>query len=313
MTSRRIFLGRSAMAASALFLPVGLLPFGCETQNMSLKISLAQWSLHRALQDGNIKADDFPFIAKNEYDIHAVEYVNGFYKDKSKDEAYWKDLNRRCTNEGIVSLLIMVDDEGHLGNPNSTERNAAVENHYKWIHAAKQLGCHSIRVNAFGEGSKENIQAALVDGMGQLAEYAASEQINILIENHGLQSSDAKFITGIIKEVDNPFLGTLPDFGNWCLSAEWGSTINNNCTDSYDPAQGISEFLPYAKGVSAKSYDFDSIGNETIIDYKGLLQLVKNQGFDGYIGIEYEGSRLSEAEGIIATKRLLERTWETLA
>ena len=313
MISRRLFLGKSALATGALLLPASLVPLSCTTKNTPLKISLAQWSLHRTLEKGLIKADDFPFIAKNSYGIDAVEYVNGFYKEKATDETYWKDLMRRCSDEGINSLLIMVDDEGHLGDPNLDARTKAVEKHYKWVHAAKLLGCHSIRVNAFGSGSKEEIRQALVDGMGRLAEYAGKEGIHVLIENHGLQSSDAGYITKIIQEVDNPHLGTLPDFGNWCLNKEWGSTSNNSCTEAYDSAKGLSEFLPYAKGVSAKSYDFDADGNETIIDYSRLLKLVKDHGYEGYIGIEYEGSRLSEAEGIKATKELLERSWNALA
>jgi sugar phosphate isomerase/epimerase len=312
MNSRRIFLEHSAIAAGMLLLPGGLLQLGCTSKYLPIKISLAQWSLHRALEKGHVKADDFPFIAKNTYGIGAVEYVNQFYTKKATDESYWQDLKRRCDGEEISSLLIMVDDEGHLGDPNSNERIKAVEKHYKWVHAAKLLGCHSIRVNAFGQGSKAAIRNALVEGMGQLAEYAASEEINILIENHGLQSSDGGYIAGIIQEVDNSYLGTLPDFGNWCLNAEWGSTGNNECTEVYDPYQGVMEFLPYAKGVSAKSYDFDADGNETIINYPKLLQLVKDKGYDGYIGIEYEGSRLSEAEGIMATKELLERSWASL-
>ncbi|MDH3795922.1 MAG: sugar phosphate isomerase/epimerase [Flavobacteriaceae bacterium] len=313
MNSRRIFLEYSALTAGMLLLPGGLLQLGCTSKISHIKISLAQWSLHRALAKGDVKADDFPFIAKNTYGINAVEYVNQFFTEKATDESYWLDLKRRCDDEGIISLLIMVDDEGHLGNPNSGERIKAVEKHYKWVHAAKMLGCHSIRVNAFGQGSKAAIRSALVDGMGRLAEYAASEEINILIENHGLQSSDGAYIAGIIQEVDNPYLGTLPDFGNWCLNAEWGSTNNNACTEIYDPYQGLMDFMPYAKGVSAKSYDFDADGNETTINYPKLLQLVKDQGYDGYIGIEYEGSRLSESEGIMATKELLERTWATLS
>jgi len=312
MNSRRIFLQRSALATGALLLPAGFLPLGCASKNIPLKISLAQWSLHRALEKGHVKADDFPFIAKNTHGIDAVEYVNGFFKENATNETYWQDLNRRCADEGIKSLLIMVDDEGHLGEPKLEERTKAVEKHYKWVHAAKLLGCHSIRVNGFGSGSKEEIREALVDGMGRLAEYGEAEGINILIENHGLQSSDASYITGIIKEVANPFLGTLPDFGNWCLNKEWGSTSNNSCTKVYDSYKGVAEFLPYAKGVSAKSYDFDGEGNETVIDYNRLLQLVKDHGYEGYIGIEYEGSRLSEAEGIKATKELLERTWNSL-
>lgn len=312
MISRRKFLERSATATGVFVLPAGLWFSACNEGHKPLKISLAQWSLHRALEDGAIKADQFPFVAKREYDISAVEYVNGFYKDKAEDERYWMDLRSRCENEGITSLLIMVDDEGILGIPNDSARIGAVEKHRKWIYAAKLLGCHSIRVNAFGQGNREEIREALVDGMGQLAEYGAEENINILIENHGLQSSDASFITGVIESVGNSFLGTLPDFGNWCLNAEWGSTMDGQCSETYNKYKGVAELMPYAKGVSAKSYDFNSSGEETSMDYQRLLQIVKDHNYNGHIGIEYEGRNLSEPEGIRATAQLLKTAWDSL-
>ena len=312
MTSRREFLERSAAAAGIFILPAGLWYGSSPNEPDPIKISLAQWSLHRALQKGTIQADAFPFIAKQEYDIHAVEYVNGFYKDQGLDEAYWKDLSSRCDNEGISSLLIMVDEEGDLGNPNDAHRKKAVENHRKWIRAANILGCHSIRVNAFGKGYPKAIKEALIDGMGRLTEFGAQEKINVLIENHGLQSSDAPYIIDVIKAVGSPYLGTLPDFGNWCLNEEWGSTQGNNCSESYDRYKGVAAFMPFAKGVSAKSYDFNDSGEETIMDYRRLLQIVKDHDYKGYIGIEYEGKVLSEAQGIRATKALLEKTWNFL-
>ncbi len=275
-------------------------------------ISLAQWSLHRALEQGIVKADDFARIAKETYDIEAVEYVNQFYVDHATNENFWLGMKKKADDVGVKSLLIMVDNEGYLGNKDDLDRKTAVENHFKWIHAAKLLGCHSIRINAFGEGSRHEIKTALVAGLGMLAEYGAQLGIHIIIENHGLHTSDSQFIVGILKEVNNPFLGTLPDFGNWCLDTQWGSTQNNQCSKVYDRYRGVSDFLPYAKGVSAKSYAFDADGNETIIDYKRMLQLVKDAGYDGYIGIEFEGERLSEPDGIRATKALLESTWASL-
>ncbi len=276
------------------------------------KISLAQWSLHRALEQGIVKADDFARIAKETYEIEAVEYVNQFYVDHATNENFWLGMKNRADDVGVKSLLIMVDNEGYLGNKDDLERKTTVENHFKWIHAAKLLGCHSIRINAFGEGSRDEIKTALVAGLGMLAEYGAQLGIHVIIENHGLHTSDSQFIVGVIKEVNNPFLGTLPDFGNWCLDTQWGSTQNNQCSNVYDRYRGVSDFLPYAKGVSAKSYAFDLNGNETIIDYKRMLQLVKDAGYDGYIGIEFEGETLAEPDGIRATKALLESTWASL-
>lgn len=277
------------------------------------KISLAQWSLHRTLEKGEIKAADFAAIAGEDYGINAIEYVNQFYVDMATSAKFWAQMKERADSAGVKSLLIMVDNEGDLGNPSKIARNTAVRNHYKWIHAAKILGCHSIRVNAFGKGSLEELESSLVNGLGQLAEYGAKEEINVLVENHGLHTSNASFIVDIIKKVDNPFLGTLPDFGNWCLSAEWGSTAETkNCADVYPPAKAISEFLPYAKGVSAKTYDFDNEGNQELIDYPKLMQLVKDSAFERHIGIEYEGENLSEDEGIKATKTLIEKVWANL-
>ncbi len=276
------------------------------------KISLAQWSLNRAFFNGELNALDFPDIAKNSFGINAVEYVNAFYKEYGGNEKFWNQLKRKADEVEVKNLLIMVDDEGELGNPDNKERTRAIENHYKWINAAKLLGCHSIRVNAFGQGNKIKLKNTLVDGLGRLSDYGAKENINVLIENHGLHTSDAKFITSIIKEVNHPNLGTLPDFGNWCLNAKWGSTQNDKCTEIYDPYQGVTEFLPYAKGVSAKSYNFDRNGNETFLDYRRFLKIVKDSGFNGFIGIEYEGEKLSEPEGIKATKALIEKVWLNL-
>jgi len=313
METRRSFIIKAVLSGAALSAPyIDLFASNSALNSTEPKLSLAQWSLNRAFSKGELNPRDFPDIAKNYFDLNAVEYVNEFYKEYAKSEKYWNQLKSNANAAGVKNLLIMVDDEGELGNPNNDERTQAVENHYKWINAAKLLGCHSIRVNAFGNGNKITLKNALVDGLSRLSEYGAKEKINVLIENHGLHTSDGKFMTSIIKEVNNKHLGTLPDFGNWCLSAKWGSTQNNKCTDMYDPYQGVADFLPYAKGVSAKSYNFDTNGNETFLDYKRLLKMVKDSGFDGYIGIEYEGEKLSEPEGIKATRALIEKVWLNL-
>ncbi len=278
-----------------------------------LKLSLAQWSIHRALEKGELKAENFAAIAKNDFGINAVEYVNSFYKEHAGDEAFWKKMRATADSLGVKSLLIMVDEEGDLGNPNAEERKKAVENHYKWIDAASILGCHSIRINAFGDGSQEEVQAAMVDALKQLCTYAAKSNISVLIENHGLYSADGKWVAEIMRQVNMPNVGTLPDFGNWCTSHKWGSTEpGKECTEVYDRYLGVSETLPFAKGVSAKSYVFNEQGEEAVIEYTKMLKMVNDAEFAGYIGIEYEGSPLSEADGIRATKTLLEKTWEKL-
>ncbi len=316
MSSRRNFIQKSvlftaAMAAPniALYSTINPLTF---SHIATPKISLAQWSLHKAFFAKELDAAQFAAIASNQYQIKAVEYVAAFYKDQSKNEKFWSQMKTAALNEGVENLLLMIDDEGLLGDPKKKARKIAVENHFKWIHAAKLMGCHSIRVNAFGNGNREALKTNLVDGLGQLTAYAAKENIHVLIENHGLHTSDGAFIVDLIKAVDNPYLGTLPDFGNWCMNKEWGGTQNNSCSEIYDPYQGLADFLPYAKGVSAKAYDFDADGNQIDVDYPKLLKLVKDTGYQGFIGIEYEGEKMSEVDGIRATKALIEKIWASL-
>lgn len=269
--------------------------------NLFFDISLAEWSLHRKLFNNEITNLDFPLTARDKFDIHAVEYVSTFFKNTKIH--YLADLRDRTVNEGIDNVLIMVDGEGNLGATDSKERNQAVENHFKWIETAKYLGCQTIRVNARGEGSKEEVAKAATDGLASLSERAAAEGINVVVENHGGYSSNGQWMSNVIKQVDMPNCGTLPDFGNF--------DINEN--ESYDRYKGIKELMPYAKGVSAKTYDFDENGNETSMDYYRIMKIVKQASYRGYVGIEYEGSDLSEEEGIRATKKLLERVGKRLS
>ncbi len=255
-------------------------------------ISLAEWSLHKTLFGGKLDNLDFPKAAAETFGIHAVEYVNQFFKDKANDSAYLADLNRRAKDHGVKNVLIMVDGEGPLGSTDDKERIQAVENHYKWVEAAKFLGCHAIRVNAAGKGTPDEVKAAAVDGLGRLSEFAAKHDINVIVENHGGISSHGDWLSAVLKGVGKPNCGSLPDFGNFY---------------EYDRYQGVKDLMPFAKGVSAKSNVFDAEGNEANIDYWRMLKLVKDAGYRGYVGIEYEGSELSEEEGIKATKRLLER------
>ena len=312
MTSRRSFLKKSLIGSTALTLPGVLSNDFFSSQNQLPKISLAQWSLNRDIKKGEIKAEAFPTISRVGYGIEAVEYVSTFYSDQKSNAAFWLSMAHQCRSEGVKSLLIMVDAEGELGDSNANKRLKAVDNHKGWVDIAARLQCHSIRVNAFGDGDRATLKGSLVDGLGKLCEYGAKAGINITIENHGLFSSDADFVVEVIKEINNPFMGTLPDFGNWCTSQKWGGTSDNKCKEVFDPAKGVAAFMPYAKGVSAKTYNFNKEGGQPRIDYPGLLKIVKDHGYEGYIGIEYEGNNLSEGEGILATQKLIEKTWLSL-
>lgn len=280
---------------------------GKSNAGLFFEISLAQWSLHKALFAKQLDNLDFPLVARRDYGIGAVEYVNQFFKDKAEDTAYLNELLKRCRDNNVKNHLIMCDGEGNLGELDDKKRLQAVENHYKWVNAAKHLGCATIRVNAFGEGSREAVQQAAVDGLGRLGEYAAKENINVIVENHGSYSSDGQWLGAVMRSVNKKNVGTLPDFGNFCLRREGGAQWGTKCVEEYDRYKGVQEMMPFAKGVSAKSYDFDAQGNCIETDYNRMLKVVKNAGFRGYIGIEYEGDKLSEPEGIRATKRLLEK------
>jgi sugar phosphate isomerase/epimerase len=289
------------------------------------RISLAQWSLHRtffgntlakgwdffvkALQDnpdallqGPLHPNDFPAIALEQFGIDTIELVNTFYFAKAGDHDYWDAFKVQCQQLGVRVGLIMCDALGDLGAAGEDARNTAVTNHYAWVDIAHQLGAHSIRVNAAGLGSAEQVAANAVDGLTRLTAYGAARGINIIVENHGGYSSNGQWLAGVIRAVNNSYCGTLPDFGNFCIE---GSTTD--CAVEYDRYKGVAELAPLAKGLSAKAYDFDKMGNETTIDFLRMMQIAKGAGYRGHVGIEYEGHSLTEAQGIKATQLLLNR------
>ncbi|NUO79609.1 TIM barrel protein [candidate division KSB1 bacterium] len=322
MIKRRDFLRQSAQLAGGLGLAslAGTTLVNCskkesDTQQQAasttapaalFQISLAEWSHNKAIFGGQMNHLDFPMTAKKEYGITAVELVNQFFMDKAKDTAYLQDFKNRAESEGVKVLLIMCDREGNLGDPDAAKRTQAVENHYKWVEAAKFFGCHSIRVNAASEGSYEEQQKLAADGLARLTEYGAQNELNVIVENHGGLSSNGAWLSGVMRMVNHPRCGTLPDFGNFCVRFE-GANWETPCAEMYDRYQGVQELMPFAKAVSAKSHEFDENGNEVQTDYTRMMKIVVEAGYHGYVGIEYEGDKLSEADGIRATKALLEK------
>lgn len=295
LTPRRSFLKSVGAMAAVATLPNFAFAAKRET---SLKISLAQWSLHKTFFAKKADPLKFAQIAKDDYGINAVEYVNQFYKDKKTDEAYLKDLKKVADDQGVRSVLIMCDGEGALGDADEAKRKKAVNNHKRWVEWAKFLGCHSIRVNAQSSGSYDEQIERAASGLRMLTEFAAASEIGVIVENHGGLSSDGEWLTKVMKTVNLPGCGTLPDFGNFKISND----------KQYDRYKGVDELMPFAKGVSAKSHDFDDKGNETHTDYRKMLEIVcKKHKYSGFIGIEYEGSKVGEPEGIRATKALLEK------
>lgn len=298
LTNRRSFLKRFAGVAGGLaLLDLDGRRTPAKAPKPLFQISLAQWSLHRALFAKQLDNLDFARAAKNEYGIDAVEYVNQFFKDKAKDRTYLAEMKKRAGDLGVKSRLIMVDGEGALGDADEAKRLQAVENHYKWVEAAKYLGCFCIRVNAQSSGSYEEQMGRAADGLRKLTEFGAAHKISVIVENHGRLSSNGEWLASVIKKVNHPRCGTLPDFGNFNLGGG----------QEYDRYKGVKELMPFAKAVSAKTHDFDEQGNETRTDYKRMMKIVLDAGYNSYVGIEYEGNRLSEPDGIRATKKLLER------
>lgn len=272
-------------------------------RRMDFEISVAQWSFHRTIRAGELTNLGFPAFARDSVGVGGVEFVNQFFADKADDEPYLAELKQRSDDAGVECLLIMCDGEGNLGDPDGAARASAVENHMKWLRAAKRLGCHAIRVNAASAGSFEEQQRLAADGLRALCEKAEPFGLSVLVENHGGLSSHGGWLAGVMQMVDHELIGSLPDFGNFCM--DWSRADEPDAW--YDRYQGVEELMPYAKAVSAKSYEFDAAGNEVHTDYERMMRILSEAGYTGWVGIEWEGGGISELEGVLATKRLLER------
>jgi len=308
--SRRNFLQNLAVLTTGLAIAPDA--FSGMHADVTYKLSLAQWSLHRMLRSGKLDNLDFPAFTKKQFDISIVEYVNQFFMDKAKDSKYLSTLLSRCNDNGVKNHLIMVDGEGELGSLDKTKRQKAIEDHYKWVDAAKFLGCATIRVNAYGVGTPEAVQDACTDGIGRLGEYAQKSDINVIIENHGGMSSHGDWLLALMKKVNMKNVGILPDFGNFCVRREGGQLYNGKCVEEYDRYKAVQMWMPYTKGISAKTLELDASGNCVETDYVKMMKIIKDGAFKGTIGIEFEGDQLSEEAGILATKTLLQKVGRTV-
>lgn len=326
---RRDFITQSTAVAAGLALTGNLSsckPAAAPLTGEIFKISLAEWSVNSMIFGGKIQQlgwQKFAEMLATDYDnlmagnpmtnldfpkfarkngIEAVEFVNTCFFNKAENKEYLAELKTICEGEGVKSLLIMCDAEGEIGNPDTELRMQAVQKHHKWIDAAAFLGCHSIRVNAASAGTPEEQMKLAADGLSKLCEYGEKAGINVLVENHGGLSSNGQWLTGVMKMVNHPRVGTLPDFGNFTTNYETG--------EMYDRYLGVTELMPFAKAVSAKSSNFNDQGEETNTDYFKTMKIVLDAGYRGYVGIEYEGEGMSQPDGIMATKKLLERVRE---
>ena len=302
---RRNFLSVTLTAgiASSVFPSTNFVKFN-SIEN--LKISLAQWSLNKSIKNGKLPILDFAKKARS-FNIEGIEFVSGLYTrdtdilERMSMNSLAKELIKRSDDYGIENVLFMIDYQGDLASSNKNERLQAIDNHKRWIDLSAEIGCKTMRVNLNGEKDLNKWTKNSVKSLTALNKY--NENINVVVENHGGLSSSGKYLSNVMSKVKLENCGTLPDFGNFCMNGSpWG-----NCTEMYDRYLGTEELMPYAHAVSAKSYDFDDEGNETSIDYERMMEIVKRSGYQGYVGIEYEGNRLGEDDGIIATKKLLEK------
>ena len=305
---RRNFIKKSILAA-----PLLSSGFSYGFHGVPLNIGLAQWSFHRTIRSGKLKNLDFAKAAKDQFDINVVEFVNQFFFDKAKNKTYLSELRQRSDDIGVKNLLIMIDDEGSLGDTRKQRRYKAIENHKKWVEAAQFIGCNHIRVNAAGNGNEEDVSKYASESLNALGEFSKSYDIDIIVENHGGYSSNAKWLSEVIENAKLNNIGSLPDFGNFCIRSgpkklsDWGSL--NGCAVEYDKYKGVSELLPYARSVSAKSINFNDEGDCIEIDFYKMMSIVKKSNYSGYVSIEYEGTSHSEVEGIMLTKKLMNKAW----
>src|SRR5688572_8933513 len=333
-SDRRDFLKKISLGAAGYGL-AGALPAGVIKNFIDSKtffdISLAEFSFASDLWTGKMTNLDFPAKAKKDFGIDVVEYVSMFFNNKHKDTTYLADLKKRASDAGVRNHLIMVDGE-NISDLDAEKRKKAVESHYSWVDAAKFLDCSAIRVNLGSmdmPGTAEDEAKASVDGYGRLLEYGEKTGINIIVENHLGRSCNGQWLVGIMKQVNSPRAGVLPDFGNFCIKrskpetndiAGWMKTV---CQEKYDMYQGVEELMPFAKGVSAKTHKFNADGEETEMDFMRLFKIIKKAGFEGYVGIEYEGGLMRDmgkdqsyptnSDGVMATKKLLEKVRTALS
>lgn len=307
-TNRREFLKQAAVVTAGIAVTGSCRAVVAgEPDRPPYRISLAQWSLNKLFKakGGDLDNLEFAEIARKEFALDAIEYSSQMFQDKAADRKYLREMKKRQQDAGVKALLIMVDHEGQLGDPDATARKQAVENHYKWAEAAKFLGCHSVRVNAASAGSWDEQLKYAADGLRRLTEFGAKLGLNTIVENHGGLSSNGKWLAAVIKKADHPRSGTLPDFGNFVIDRKTG--------EEYDRYQGVRELMPFAKAVSAKSNEFDKDGNEVHTDYRKMMQIVVDAGYHGCAGIEFGGDKHSKFEGVRLTKALLERVRKEIA
>ena len=325
-SSRRDFIKQSSMSFAALGIASTIPSFlkaSAEKKDLPFKLALSQFSLAGQFWTKQLDPLDFPKKTVTTFGISGLDYCSMFFADKAKDTSYLNELKKRSMDNGCYNLRIMIDGEGVLGDLNKEVRTKAVENHYKWIDAAATLGCPMIRVNVEGEGDPKDVAQAAQESLTTLINYGRKSNVDVIVENHIGISCNGAWLAEVMKEMNNPHCGTLADFGNFCVNRTKPPTndiagwMQTKCLDEYDRYKGITELMPYAKGVHAKTHVFDANGNDTETDFARMFKIIRDSGFNGWVSIEYEGGLikmyakdnkyLDDDAGVLATKKLIER------
>jgi len=335
-STRREFIENSIKSSIGLSLaatlPSSLFLYSCkpEKKEFNLKISLQVYSFAPLMMAGKFDLKDFPEMVRNTYQLDGAEYWSIAFTGRENNEAFLKELKQKSDDNGVNNTIILVDDINiltmesgpSLASLSSEERSRAIDFHKIWVDTAAKIDCHSIRINLkSNDGTAEEVQEVCSESISKLIEYSSQSNISVVLENHGGLTGNGKWLSGLIKNINNEFVGSLPDFGDFNFCQTRGdlnfANVDRECEMKYDKYLGVEELIPYAKGISAKSHDFDKNGSETKTDYKRMMEIIKNSDFSGYISIEYEGamlsmllnrdSYLSSHDGILATKSLLEK------
>jgi L-ribulose-5-phosphate 3-epimerase len=284
--SRRNFFEKSvALGGAALAAPSLLKSELMEPTPRMIKddISLAQWALVDEVKSGKWKTVDFAKIAKNDFGLNGIEFVNTLFEVTT--EGYLRRLKKNAADNGVTMVLIMVDDEGDGCSATKEERRQFEINHRKWIDAAAYLGCKAIRTNCRGpQGvSKEEALKYSIETYQMMMEYAVPAKISVLIENHGGISNDAGWMVSLMKEVNNLYFGTYPD---WRAPA-----------DNFDNVDYLLKMLPYAGGMSYRNQPTEELTAK-------MIRLAKDSGYRGWYGIESSG-REEIKKGIALLRKYL--------
>ncbi|MBI1315196.1 TIM barrel protein [bacterium] len=257
-----------------------------------LEFAVNERSLHQALQQGSLHHLNLAEYVRDHFGIDAVEYASSCFSDRRNDADYLKAMNRAAAEHNVRQLLIAVDDGGPLAAADPEERSAAIAVHREWIDAARTLGCFAIRITLRGDGTQQEQLARAASSISELALYGTSRRIHILITNDRGLTASPEWLVSLIKRVDSPYFGTLPDFVHFSGVA---------------PADGLKALMPYARGVRILTRDFDDRGNVTAGDIESMLNVVFASDYRGRLSIEYSGTRANEEDGVKLTCRILER------